>query len=703
MAWCSPPPLVPVAPKPPTPGCSEPRWPPTWPWRRWPNPRDPAFGGYFDALARLPGVVAVGRTAGLSLVTAGPRPVAVETIAGADERYATVVDRPKVVEGRMPDPRRPHEAVATSTLARDLGLHDGSELRLVGPEPPGGSTGPDRPPGEGVEPAPPLTVRIVGIVVTRRGVVPPNAPNQISLIATPAFLHQFQPGAYDSDYTFVRLRAGTSRVAFQNAAQALTARYPATGGDLFVADQHDEAARVEHAIGPQAAALGAFALLAALAAVFVVGQIASRSVFVAATDNSTLRALGMSRGQLFVVALAQVAVTAVVGAVLAVTVAVGASSLMPIGAARIAEPYPGLAVNWAVLVVGGLVIVGALLAWVALPAWRLASVGTGIEQAAGTAGTDRPSRLVEAAMRSGAPPSAIVGARLALQPGRGRTFVPVRSALAGTTVAIAAVVTALTFATNLARLVNTPRLYGQTWELAVDSGFGNVAPADVEQVLNRQPGVTGWTFGDHGDVTIAGHRTPAVGLAAGKGPEAWPTLLEGRPARAPDEIVLGTTTLQAIHRRVGDTVDVALPAATGDPGVGGVHQKDDRVEAQSMRIVGRAVFAFFGRGDLTPTGLGVGAALQDPVPESAGFNFLLVRYAAGSGGELSAGRLRSGLAGIGACPTGDRTCGVVTAKRPVDINNYARVQGTPLALAGLLALLAVAMVGHVLVTSIRRR
>jgi ABC-type lipoprotein release transport system permease subunit len=56
----------------------------------------------------------------------------------------------------------------------------------------------------------------------------------------------------------------------------------------------------------------------------------------------------------------------------------------------------------------------------------------------------------------------------------------------------------------------------------------------------------------------------------------------------------------------------------------------------------------------------------------------------------------------GVCP-GDQVCDVETAKRPVDILNYARIQTTPLALAGLLAVLAVATVAHLLVTSLRRR
>jgi ABC-type lipoprotein release transport system permease subunit len=42
-------------------------------------------------------------------------------------------------------------------------------------------------------------------------------------------------------------------------------------------------------------------------------------------------------------------------------------------------------------------------------------------------------------------------------------------------------------------------------------------------------------------------------------------------------------------------------------------------------------------------------------------------------------------------------------QRPVDIVNYSRIQGTPLALAALLGLLALATVAHLLVTSTRRR
>src|SRR5439155_5957059 len=142
--------------------------------------------------------------------------------------------------------------------------------------------------------------------------------------------------------------------------------------------------------------------------------------------------------------------------------------------------------------------------------------------------------------RTDVPVSATVGARLALEPGWGRTAVPLRSTLAVTAVAVAAMAAAFTFGANLERLVNTPRLYGQTWHVAVDAEFGQIPRPDVETFLRQQRGVSGWTFGDHVETTIAGRPVATIALTGGKGPALFPTLLEGRAPRAPDEIVLGS-------------------------------------------------------------------------------------------------------------------------------------------------------------------
>jgi hypothetical protein len=642
------------------------------------SPQNTGLTGYYDALAKVDGVAALAPTVGIEVFATGLELANIQAVASPDRRYTTTAERPKIVKGRMYDPARVDEALADRNLARQYHLRVGSKLDVI--------AAPTTPKGPDLAHGRRMTIRIVGLAVTRDNPVAVNAlGSQATLLTTPAFLGQFDPSVYSYDGAYIRLRPGTSRAAFLEQARALATRFPDTGSPLFVADEHQQAAKVDRAVRPQAIALGIFALLAALTSVFVVGQIMARQLFLASSDNPTLRSLGMSRADLIVLGLSQVALASTTGAVLAVIVAMAASPLTPIGPARIAEPYPGVAINWALLGGGALLIVGLLVAWVAWPAWKFASAPAGVQGPIESAGTGRPSRLVQAAARSGVPASATIGFRLALEPGWGSTAVPVRSAFAGTAFAVAAVAAAFTFGANLTRLVDTPRLYGQTWDVAVDTQFGQVPAPAADQFLSGQRGVTGWTFGDHGVVTLAGRDVPMVALTTGRGPELWPTLLEGRAPTSADEIVLGTKTLERIHHHLGETVPATVQ---GQPGT------------HPMRIVGRAVFPLFGAGGFTPTGLGEGAAVRDATPDPAGFNFFLVRFASrsSSNGAVIENKLR----GMGVCP-GDQVCGVFTAQRPVDINNYGRIRSTPMVLAGVLAVLAVVTLAHVLITSIRRR
>jgi ABC-type lipoprotein release transport system permease subunit len=660
------------------------------------SPTNRGLPGYYPALAKLPSVDALVVAIGFQgfpqgRAAAGALTDGFVVLAPGDTRFAHTVERPKVTEGRMSRPDRPDEAVADAALAHALHLHPGSTLRFA--------VAPTAASGADFSKARQISVKVVGIVVSRDNVVPVNAlASTPTLVVAPGFAEQFKDDylAYSSyDGAYVRLKPGASRAAFTAQAQQLAADYPETGapdGPVFVADERTQAAAVEHAIRPQATALALFSLLAAVGALLIVGQILSRQLLLAAGENPTLSALGMGRGQLFGLGLVEAAIVATAGAVLAALLAVAASRYMPIGPARIAEPHPGLSANWAILGLGVVATVVLLVARAAWPAWRLAGAQASVQGSLEVAGSDRPSRLVEEATRAGAPASAAVGIRLALEPGRGRTAVPVRSALAGTALAVAAVAAAFTFGTNLVRLVHTPKLYGQTWSLAVDTQFGRLPPDSTLQFLQAQKGVRGWTYGDHANVTIAGKDVATIGLTPGRGPESWPKLVEGRAPSAPDEIVLGTKTLALAHRHVGQTVTVTPQGA--DLG-------------QPMHIVGRAVFPFFGQGSFNPTGLGDGAAIQDPprdatADDPAGFNFVLVRMAPGSG-AADVARFRHNLEqAAGVCPS-DQVCGVETALRPVDILNYTRIQTTPLALAGLLAALAVATIAHLLVTSIRRR
>ena len=130
----------------------------------------------------------------------------------------------------------------------------------------------------------------------------------------------------------------------------------------------------------------------------------------------------------------------------------------------------GVEVNLAVLAVGLVAIVVLPLVLLVPEAWRAVGRARGPLGVAEPTGPARPSRLGSALGRAGSVPGS-VGVRMAFEPGRGRTAVPVRSALAGTIVAVAAVVAAVVFGSSLIALVGTPHQYGQNWDQELDLEF----------------------------------------------------------------------------------------------------------------------------------------------------------------------------------------------------------------------------------------
>ena len=284
------------------------------------------------------------------------------------------------------------------------------------------------------------------------------------------------------------------------------------------------------------------------------------------------------------------------------------------------------------------------------------------------------------------------GAMLATEPGRGRTAVPVRTALAGTTLSVLAVTAAFTFGANLLHLVHSPRLYGQAWDAAIDLQFSPILPGQAQNLFGRNPGVTGWTYGDHGIVGIDGHLIPAIGLTPGRGPLISPTLVAGRPPRTSREIVLGSSTLHDLGLHVGQRVPVTLD---------GRQVRD--------RIVGQAVFPNFGQGGFTPTDLGEGAETTAAVlaPQAAlygersGFQVVLLRFARGPGRSAAVTRFRRSMTGF--CARVQQSTCVELGQRPNGVTDYARIDGTPEVLAGLLAALGVAVLAQLSVVSGRRR
>jgi ABC-type lipoprotein release transport system permease subunit len=645
----------------------------------------PAAEAVYAGIAKLPEVEESGVVDGTpTFYLRGPRRVdpSVQTVASVDGRAGYSVERLHMLEGRPPRRVRPFEAAVSLQFSKKYGIHTGDTVRFIRVN--GGTARPALGPnGRPVV----YTFHVTGVEVSFDEIIP-IAPNDSlpQMFTTPAFDRLF-PNKHELQYdgALVRLRPGANPALFREHLQRLHAEHP-EAGTLIIADERDHHARVQDAIRPEAIALAVFAFLAAVAGLLAIGQILSRRIFLDATDYPTLRSLGMNEPQLAMVAVIRGIIVSVAGAALAVVVAILASPLMPIGPARIAEPNRGFEVNLAILGVGFAVIVVFVVAIAAAAGWRAARAGASALGTVEVQRADRPSRIADNASRAGMAPSLVSGVRFALEPGRGRTAVPVRTAMVGIVVAIAAITASFTFGTNLSRLVSTPAEFGRTWNVDLDTGFGPMPRTKIDAVFRSDPAVAAYAGGLYGAFVIDGHQVPAIGLQPLEG-SIFPTLVRGRPPRNDHEIVLGVKTLRIIGASVGDTVTVK-----GDVG------------ERRMRIVGQAVLPSMGRGSFNPTGLGEGAAVTAaaiPFPPDL-YNFVLARFRSDVDAAAATKRLWRTIQTSHVCPP-DQECVIRTGLLPAELTTYSDIKTVPLVLALLLILMGVAVTAHTLVTSVQRR
>jgi putative ABC transport system permease protein len=601
--------------------------------------------------------------------------------AGIDGRYGNTIDRPNVLEGRRPDPDRADEVLVNRTFARAADVGAGDTIEMYAFEP------------REIEVANPkasdatkVRLKVVGVGVYPNEVVATAEYDSLPFVyLTPAFLREHPKETQEYGFEVVRLKNG--RADLPEFRKGLASVIRAHGGDpddMFFTDRAEAYSQVRRAIQPQAIALAVFAALVAVAFAMIVVQVLARQIFLDARDSRTLATLGMTRRQRFAVAMTRVAVVTVAGAVIAVVGAILASPLMPIGPARLAEPNRGISVNLVVLI-GGLVLIPLVIgALVAIPAWRAASTGTGDARARA-----RRRHAADGLAASGAPPSVVIGVRNGMDAGSGRGRVPVRSAVIVSGLAIALVVGTVGFASNLDRLANTPRLYGWNWSFLAGNGFFPVHPKETMAALREVPGVEAVGAATYDSIEIDGRPVATVGIDGLRG-QVFPTLLEGRPPRGPDEVVLGTRTLRSAGREVGETLRATISG-----------------RERTLRVVGRAVFPNLGAGSFSPTNLGEGAAMTvdglDVGPNEGGgrYSVLLIRMDPGADLTAAQARLSKVLRPLEFCG-GDTGC-VQRATRPGDVSNYAKVRGTGVVLSAALAVIALGFLVHVLVSSVRRR
>jgi putative ABC transport system permease protein len=633
-----------------------------------------AFGGGrldLDRIARLPQVAASQRRlllaviarsrSGRSLYPVGPGSLEIQV---PTDGHLNTIDRPKLLRGRLPDPSRPNEVLADTSSIRYLGLSLGeaTEMRfishrmIVGDEPWRLTVDPRKARAGRL-----VRVRIVGVEAYWHADVDSGY-----LHLTPAFYRAYggrRLGSWAGQLQ-VRLKRGEADLpAFRAAVERIAGK---RGYGFY--EPGATLPKVQRSIDLQARALLLLAAFGAAAALLLVGQALFRQALLEAAAHPTLRALGMTHAQLVALGAGRAAAIALPAAVLSVLLAFLLSPLAPVGRARELEPDPGFDFDASVIVPGAAAVLVAMLVVGVLGTAR--AVGAGAVPA--RQGQARRRGAVWSALaRAGWPPPVVAGVRMALQGGPRPTAVPVRATLVAAVLAVGVGGAALTFAASLKHLLDTPRLYGQTWDFETGGGGPPIDAASVRRVSSN-PAFSDVAVGAVEPVEIGGQAVGARAMNDVKGSSA-PTVLDGRAPRAPGEVLLGTKTLAALHKRIGDRV-----AVRSGP------------RAVRLRIVGRGVLP-----STKFSKLGEGAAfsfhdLKRIRPEAAAYG-LQARIARGADRDAALRR----LALIFDAPS--------IAVRPTDVGDFGGVEALPLLIIAVFAAAAAAALGHALVTSVRRR
>ena len=225
--------------------------------------------------------------------------------------------------------------------------------------------------------------------------------------------------------------------------------------------------KADRSLKPISIALGVFGGVALLAALLIAAQLIARRLRAEADDVAVLRALGAGPADTILDGLIGLEGAILLGTLLAGALAVAMSPLAPLGPVRSVYPARGVSFDWTVLGFGMLIMVTLLSAVALLLAYAAAPHRVALRpRVRSSTGT----QAVAALARAGLSAPGVVGVRMALQPGEGRSAVPVRSMLLGSSLAVALVVTTLTFGNSLQTLVSNPPLYGWNWTLHPEPG-----------------------------------------------------------------------------------------------------------------------------------------------------------------------------------------------------------------------------------------
>jgi putative ABC transport system permease protein len=605
-----------------------------------------------SVIAELPGVSATW-TAKQGVAQVENERLIYTGVLAATEPAPPGLFRPLVRAGRPPDPSAVDEVVVSQNFEEFTGFGVGATLDLA-------FLTRDEvhqfDVGFGAPDGPKVTVTIVGVVLTAID----SGTNTPEMFGTPALAELITPESVAATTVLVRLDDGVAGVpAFEQAVGALpTMETPAPGEQEFPAYQVVVPSRQRPVIAVTArvlvAGLFAFAGIAALAGFLGTALALRRQVLALTADPATIRAVGVVRSQARLARMFSMVPFVATGTVVGIGVALAFSGVNPIGTSGRREPHPGWHPNLALLAAGVLMLIVVLGLTVVIASRR------------------RPRQRryhrngIVARATAGAPPVVDVGARFALESGGGRSALPVRSALAGTVVAIAGLVAVTVFATALARTVGTPARWGWVAQAQVV----DIKEPDLAR-LQADPRIAAVTTIDESQVEVSGVTTNAMAFTPVRGLLGW-SVLAGRMPERTGEVMLGARLSDDLDSGIGRIVTFA---------------KDGR--KLQFRVVG------IGTGPNTNNNQFASDVVVIPedlpaVRQTEPFSAAAITIAPGNDA-------RAVLDEYG------RALELGEPARPPDVDNVAQLGALPELLIGFLALVAIAVLAHLLTTAARRR
>jgi hypothetical protein len=282
----------------------------------------------------------------------------------------------------------------------------------------------------------------------------------------------------------------------------------------------------------------------------------------------------------------------------------------------------------------------------------------------------------------------LIGTRFALEPGRGRSALPVRPALMGAAAGVLGVLAAFTFSAGVTDAAANPARFGQTSQLETYIGENgqDFGPADpVLRAVAAGRDVTGLddarvAVAQSGQVSISTYTYDPVG-----GKRLPVVLTAGRLPTAPDEIVLAPTTAGQVHATTGATIRLtggAHPVAVRVSGLGFVPEGPHNEYDSGAWVTSAGFSRLFG-----------GAHYR--------FKFHVALVSLRPGADVAAAGRR--LSAAAATVKGGQGVAFFVPPPPQALLVVKDVAVLPIALGAFLVLLAVGAVGHALATAVHRR